>query len=75
MNKLQTFHPLGLNLRHIEQAQEVSASGQVFSKRVKLKLCFLERRRADKMVNREASKSLEDGERNRRKQAQQAGQQ
>jgi hypothetical protein len=72
MKKLHTFHPLGLNIWHIYQAQGVSDSGQAFSKRVKLELCFLERRRADKMVNRESSKSLEDGVRNWHKQAQQA---
>jgi hypothetical protein len=74
--KLQTFYPLGLNIRrHIYQAREVSASGQVFSKWVKVELCFFERRRADMMVNREALKSLENGKRNQRKQAQHAEQQ
>jgi hypothetical protein len=34
MKKLQTFHPLWLNIRHNYQAQEVSSSGQVFSKKV-----------------------------------------
>ncbi len=71
LKKLHTFHPLELNIRHIHLAQEVSASGQVFSKRVKLEPCFLERRRGDKMVNREALKSLENGERNQRKQSEQ----